>query len=273
MIIKKSFLDKKIFLNDLSSLFKNSDKSYLESYSEKISQLLDSYTSASDFLMFAGTIENEEVEIACRRAAFAQIFDVRINQFDRSRATTSYIKFCSSQIAVIQVPYKYTNYLGDCSVVISKFGNIIIDEGVLWLGGFYNGLCQARKIVDEDLTDVIAIFSSKGEIVIPFGLFDRSEVRSSHCTVWYKTLEYDVIFAKKISEFSSEELQHLLPFLPEGNDFDRVVLISQDNIISVLDQGLNWIEPTQESLNEFYDVIAPYRLTEEIIQKELDTRK
>ncbi len=158
MNIKSRSIDKTEFMQVLSFLSRRK-KENLEQSLDEVTSILDSSQDAYDFLKKADAIEDEDIQNLCRRAVFAQMYDARAS-YEHSSSSCNYIDFCRNQIAVLEVAqYFYIDSDSEIqrrpgsSVIISKYGDILVDEGILWLNSnaFYGHYVVTHKIIDDNI--------------------------------------------------------------------------------------------------------------------------
>ena len=279
MNIVHSYLDKQKFFEDLSFLFYR-HKEKLEPFMGTINDLLETDKYALHFLKNVDDIKDGGIQSACRRVAIAWMYGVGVD-YEKcfTNPSRSYISYCNNQLAVIEIQNPIQN-----SVLISKNGDIIVDEGIIRINGknHYPEGWVARRIDEGKETGEEGVFSNDGKVAIPFGVFDDIHMKNDGMnTAVYKIrdrgfLEF-IFHVKDIAQISTEELKGYLKQLTdlESLSEDRVMfLISPDNVIVQLIGPLNYHSNSNNLLDqvekELKMKLKP--LTKNIIQKELDQR-
>ena len=281
MDTKTRFIDKEEFLEAFSYLNKRNPEK-VEQHLDEIKGILDSSADAFELLRRLDNIEDENIQSSCRRAALAQMYGVKFDSWYYKGSTRqNYISYCGNKIAVINLyPYEKGYWrVSRGSVVLSKYGEIIVNEGVFSLFSFYGRYAVAQKIENGTLTGSAmvgdssihnqkgaGVYSNEGEFVIPFGIFDQIRLHLGGLQeARFKCLKFTFLILGKITDIDSEDLNY---WMEEDHSW-KILLISPDNVVSSLmpDGSIRRDGP------EFLENIAPYRLTKERIQQELDRRK
>ncbi len=256
MNIRTLSIDKAEFKRDLSSLARRK-KENLEQSLDEVMSLLEASLDALDFLKKADCIEDKDIQNFSRCAVFAQMYGTEPGDW-----------CCRNQIAVIE-----TQRSCGSSVIISKYGDVLVDEGILWLNenAFYGHYVLTRKIIDGELSWTEGIYSDEGEMVIPFGLLDNIHLSLSLPTAEYKGLEFSFRIYGKIKDIDTDTLKWM------ANDLTArlyLFISPYDVILSLHYDGLMTIPQMAKEPNgaEFMEKMAPYRVAKEVIQQELDRR-
>ena len=266
MEVKTSYLNKKLFFDQLTHLFPRKKES-LEPFMDTIEQLLDSNKDAFLFLKSIDGIEDRKIRCACRRVAIAQMYGAKVDYYDRYYSSRNYVSYCSDRLAVIELSQPVSS-----SVLVSGYGDIVGDEGLLWINGRanYPAGWVARQIVDGTTTWNQAVYSNDGKVIIPFGIFDDIELHLDTNIAKYKGLEFYFTVYERISDMPTDTLERYLDHL------DKMQLyISPDNIIYRLTGPMSSRELNEkeaEAFSQLKQTLAPFRLTEERIKEELDRR-
>ncbi len=290
MDIKTRSINKEEFFEDFSYLSQiNPEKA--ERHLDEIKSILDSSADAFDLLRKFDSIEDKNIQSDCRRAALAQMYGVKVDDRYKGSNRQNYISYCGNEIAVINLyPYliqtaEEYKRVSRGSVVLSKYGNIRVNEGVFQLMSFYYNCAVVQKIENGILTGSpmvgdrsihnqkgAGVYSNEGEFIIPFGIFDQIHLHLDGChEARYKWLEFSFSICGKIADIDSKKLNRWI----EKDSGWKVLLISPDNVVSSLqlhDEDIRKISDAQDG-PEFLENIAPYRLTKEIIQQELNRRE
>jgi hypothetical protein len=267
MDTKTRVIDKEEFLEAFSYLNRrNPGKG--KQHLDEIKGILDSSADAYDLLRRLDSIEDEDIQSDCRRAALAQLYGVKVDSwYSGGKYSQNYISYCKNKIAVISLE----GIIG--SVVLSKYGHILADENDCYINGhcFYGPYAVIRK------NGTYGVYSNAGEFVIPFGIFDSINLSDCFPVASHKFLYLAFTIYGNLASIESDDL------IQWDNtwDDDDIYLISQDNMVSSF--RINYEEYEEmESIRrildapdgpEFLENIAPYRLTKARIQQELDRRK
>ena len=297
MDTKTRFIDKEEFLEAFSYLNKRNPEK-VEQHLDEIKGILDSSDDAYDLLRRLDNIEDENIQSSCRRAALAQMYGVKFDSgYYKGSNRQNYISYCGNKIAVINLyPYliqtaEEYKRVSRGSVILSKYGDIIVNEGVFMLMSFYGPCAVVQKIENGTLTGSAivgdssihnqkgaGVYSYEGEFVIPFGIFDQIHLHLDGLhEASYKWLDFTFSVRGKITDIDSEDLNYWM----KKDSSREFMIISPDNVVSSLylkgSFKITLKTPNGEEFldygPEFLESIAPYRLTKERIQQELDRRK
>ena len=282
MIIVHDYLDKQKFLDDLSYLYYR-QKEKLQPYIGSINKLLDSDRYVLHFLMNVDDIKDARIQSACRRVAIAWMYGAGVdeNKCDKSSSWHYYISYCSNELAVIEIHKSFQS-----TALISKDGNILVDEGKIRLNGrnHYPEGWVARRIVDGKETGEEGVYSNDGKVAIPFGVFDsitfnNDGLNTAVYKIQYKDNPWSLQFifhVKDIARASKKELMDYLEYIEESNSIakERIMfLISPDQMIIHLNGPMD-CNPDAALLYQMEEELTTKLdpLTRAIIQKELDQR-
>lgn len=274
MDIRTLSIDKDEFMKALSFLSRRK-KEQLEQSQDQVMSLLESSHDAYDFLRKADDIEDKIIQNYSRRAVISQMYDAKPHDCYDSNSR-NYIDYCRNQIALIQVPREYyvdqnseIHMCCNSCAIISKYGEVLVDKGVLWINGrgFDRGYVETRKIIDGNLTWTKGIYSDAGQMVLPFGLWDNINLRlPDESTAEYKGLKFSFSIYAKIQDIHTYYLRLM------AESADNSLFISPYDVILSCD-GRIWRISQQPDGAEFIEKMAPYRVTKEIFQQELDRRE
>ena len=277
MIIVHHYLDKQKFLDDLSYLYYR-QKEKLDPYILTINGLLDSDSYVPDFLNKIGQIKDNGIQIACRRVAIARMYNVGVNyEKCHTNPSRSYISYCSNLLAVIEI-----HNPAPSTVLISKSGDILVDEGIIRLNGknHYPEGWVARSVVDGKE----GVYSNDGKVAIPFGVFDDISLKvdgmnTAAYKIQYKDRPWFLTFIFHVEDICRASKEKLMGYLEDKVaemkiSTDReMFFISSEHVIIRLDGPIN-CSPEAALLclmeEELKKKLRP--LTSSIIQEELDQR-
>ena len=275
MDIRTLSIDKDEFIKALSFLSRRKNEQLNQSL-EQVLSLLESSHDAYDFLRKADDIEDKIIQNYSRRAVISQMYDTRPH-YDYGSYSRNYIDYCWNQIALIQVPSGFyidqnfeTHICCSSCAIISKYGEVLVDNGILWINGngFVGGYVETRKIIDGNLTWTMGIYSNAGQLVIPFGLWDNIHLSLSGSTAEYKELEFSFRIYGKIQDIDTDDLR----WMTNATDLEFFIS-AYDFILSLsCDSCLMCNISQQPDGAEFLEKMSPYRVTKEIFQQELDRR-
>lgn len=276
MNIRTLSINKNEFIRALSFLSRRK-KEQLEQSLEQVMNLLESSHDAYDFLKKADDIEDKYIQNYSRRAVISQMYDTRPH-YDYDSSSRNYIDYCRNQIALIQVPRGFyidqnseTHMFCSSCAIISKYGEVLVDNGILWINGngFVGPYVETRKIIDGNLSWKMGIYSNAGQMVVPFGLLDNIHLSLSIPTAEYKGLEFSFRIYGKIQDIDTNDLR----WMADATDLNFFFISPYDVILSLSCDGCLMCNISQEPDGaEFIEKMAPYRVTKEIFQQELDRR-
>lgn len=137
-----------------------------------------------------------------------------------------------------------------------------------------------RKIIDGETSWPEGIYSDAGEMVVPFGLLDNIHLSLSHPTAEYKGLKLSFRIYGKIQDINTDTLKGMAD---EATAYTYLFISPCDVILSLcvdvesidINHDSIFISKIPQKPNgaEFMEKIAPYRVTKESIQQELDRRE
>lgn len=255
------------------------DKKKLVQHLDCINSLLN---NSHDLLREMDGIEDSFIQSCFRRAILAQAYGVRVAyKYCRGLYAKSqnFISCCRNQIVVIQTPH-------NGSVILSKYGGLLVDEGVLLLndGNFYGPFVTVRKLGQGPTT--WGIYSDEGKFVVPFDIFDYIHLSLSVSTLTYR--HYEDISFRIVGDLSRLDTDDLI----KKQDHDKTSEFVLPNNMVLHIWGLShyigkalpedkklcplavWVENDDGTLTRIELPEDPKLrpLTSEIIQEELDRR-
>lgn len=225
MIIHTKKLDINKFKKDFATLYRG--RALVEKYGDA-EQVLDTIVglinesdcSIPSFLRSVDNIDGKEIQRYCRHAAIAQMYNAGLNP---NRCSSCFVDTSSyGEAVMIKLP--------DSTVVLSKYGDILINEGEIWThsGLNYGRGWITRKIIDGQVSNKYGFIDNKGARVLPC-VFDYIEGHIGSLPDIYSGpfLIYLQLYGN-IGSVSRDELQEVI------DDYDReyvINCISEDSIL------------------------------------------
>jgi len=229
MNIYSNTLDINKFKKDFSRLYWNCSLMKIdgdkEQLLERIVKLIEeSGYSISSFLKKVDSIEEKKIQRYCRHASVAQMYNAGIDY--QTTENSRYVESCGyGEALLVQLHPKNT-------VVISKYGEILINEGELWThsGLNYGEGWTIRKIIDGQVSDKHGFINNDGARVLPC-VFDYIKGHiDTHTKINFGHLCFDLHVYENIDSIGRDELQDMI----EQYDQRNFYCLSEDNILFIL---------------------------------------
>lgn len=221
MRIHTNKLDINKFKKDFVTLYRGKDK---EQVLDRLVELInESDCSIPSFLRKVDLIENEEIQKICRHAAIAQMYNAGLDYY---RCNSCYVETSANgQVVMIQLPIS--------TVILSKYGDILFDEGEIWT---HSGLNYGRgfivqKIIDGQASTKYGFIDNAGARVLPC-VFDYIEGHIGELDIYFGPFRFDLRLYGNIDSVSRDELQEVIDY------YDRkyaINCVSEDSILFSLE--------------------------------------
>lgn len=265
------------FKEDFSSLYYDSDK---EQVLENIIRIInESDLSISSFLKKVDSIEERDVQTCCRHAAVAQMYDAAL---EYSRNESCYVESSGyGEVLMIQLP--------SSTVVLSKYGDILIDEGEICThsGTNYGRGFITRKIIDGQVSSKYGFIDNQGACVVPC-VFDYIEAHlyEAPCAT-LGCLKFTMRIFGNIDSIDTGKLQDMI----KDYDWYDYVCISKDSVLFALESSGSHSGPTyineimalennnhvpskpEELLEELRSVLSPLLISKEKLQEIVESKE
>ena len=207
MIIRTKKLDINKFKKDFATLYKG--RTLVEKYGDA-EQVLDaiiglineSDCSIPSFLKSVDSIDAKEIQRYCRHAAIAQMYSAGL---DYNRSNSCYVETSGyGEAVMIKLPIS--------TVVLSKYGDILINEGEIWThsGLNYGRGWITRKIIDGQVSNKYGFINNQGARVLPC-IFDYMAGHiGSPMEIYFGYLILVLMSYVKIDSVEREKLQKMI---------------------------------------------------------------
>lgn len=224
MRIHTNKLDINKFKKDFVTLYRGKDK---EQVLDRLVELInESDCSIPAFLRKVDLIEEKRVQESSRHAAVAQMYNVDLY----NRGNSCYVETASyGEVVMIQVPISTGSNPEYSTIILSKYGDVHINEGEIWThsGLNYGRGLIVRKIIDGKVSTKFG-YMYAGARVLPC-VFDYIEGHIGSLPDIYSGpfLIYLQLYGN-IGSVSRDELQEVI------DDYDReyvINCISEDSIL------------------------------------------
>lgn len=220
MRIHTNKLDINKFKKDFVTLYRGKDK---EQVLDRLVELInESDCSIPSFLRKVDLIENEEIQKICRHSAIAQMYNAGLDYY---RCNSCYVETSAyGQVVMIQLPIS--------TVILSKYGDILFDEGKIWT---HSGLNYGRgfivqKIIDGQASTKYGFIDNAGARVLPC-VFDYIEGHiGSPIEIYFGYFTLILNSFVKIDSVDREKIQEMIDDYRPKN----IYCLSEDSILSKL---------------------------------------
>lgn len=190
----------------------------------------ESDCSIPAFLRKVDLIEEKRVQESSRHAAIAQMYNVDLYY----RRNSCYVETASyGEVIMIQVPISTGSYPVNSTIILSKYGDVHINEGEIWThsGMNYGRGLIVRKIIDGQVSSKYG-YMYAGARVLPC-VFDYIEGHiGSLPNIYFGPFRFYLRLYGNIDSVSRDELQEVI------DDYDREYVIncvSEDSILFSLE--------------------------------------
>ena len=229
MTIHTNKLDINKFRKDFATFYRG--PKLVEKYGDA-EQVLDtivriineSNCSIPSFLRNVDSIDGKEIQRYCRHAAIAQMYNAGL---DYNRCSSCYVETSGyGEAIMINLPIS--------TVVLSKYGDILINEGEIWThsGLNYGRGWITRKIIDGQASNKYGFINNQGARVLPC-VFDYIEGHIGELDIYFGPFRFDLRLYGNIDSVSRDELQEVL------DNYDReyaiINCVSEDSILFSLE--------------------------------------
>lgn len=219
-----SRLDVSKFKKDFIHLYKkrheliDEDAPILNDIVEKITSVNYSIVA---FLKSVDSIEDAHIQEYCRCAAIAQLFNAHLDY----RSGNPYVETSPYAKEIILIQCKQG------TAFVSKYGDIIIDEGEVWThSGLNYGLgFQVRQVVDGTVNQHYGFIANNGAMVLPC-VFDGFDSHLGEINPIYNHGIFTVRIYGYIHSIEKEDLQEMIN---NYNDERKLYCISNDILFAI----------------------------------------
>lgn len=227
MTIHTNKLDINKFKKDFATLYKG--RTLVEKYgdAEQVLETVVGLVNESDcsipsFLRSVDSIDGKEIQRYCRHAAIAQMYNAGLNY---NRCSSCYVETSPyGEAILIKLPVS--------TVVLSKYGDILINEGVIWThsGLNYGRGWITRKIIDGQASNKYGFIDNSGTRVLPC-VFDYIEGHiGSPIEIYFGYFTLILNSFVKIDSVDREKIQEMIDDYRPKN----IYCLSEDSILSKL---------------------------------------
>ena len=145
MRIHTNKLDINKFKKDFVTLYRGKDK---EQVLDRLVELInESDCSIPSFLRKVDLIEEKRAQESSRHAAVAQMYNVDLY----NRGDSCYVETASyGEVVMIQVPISTDSNSEYSTIILSKYGDVYINEGEIWT---HSGLNYGRGLIIRKIID------------------------------------------------------------------------------------------------------------------------
>lgn len=256
MRIYSNTLDVDKFKKDFVTLYRGNDQ---EQVLDKIVELVnESEGSISSFLRKVDSIENEKVQKLCRQAAIAQMYKVGVDYYG---CRSCYVETSSyGEAILIKLPKS--------TVVLSKYGDMLINEGEIWTqSGMNYGLgFFTRKVIDGQVSQKYGFIDTTGVRVLPC-IFDNVEGHLWEAELYYGSLHLSLRNYGNKDTVDRDELQEMIEYY-DGYDF---IGVSEDSILFSL-HLLGAHRPNDKLMEELRTELSSILISKEKLQEILESK-
>ena len=224
MEICSSWLDVSKFKKDFTHLYRkrheliDEDAPILNDIVEKITSVNYSIVA---FLKSVDSIEDAHIQEYCRCAAIAQLFNAHLDY----SSGYPYVETSSYAKEIILIQCKPS------AAVVSKYGDIIIDEGVIWThsGANYGLGFIVRQVVDGIVTQHYGFIANNGAMILPC-VFDGFDTHLWEINPIYNNGCFSVRIYGYIHSIDKEKLQEIID---NYDDERKLYCISNDILFAI----------------------------------------
>ena len=255
-------LDIDKFKDDFDILYRGKEK---EQVLDKIVELInESDGSISSFLRKVDLIEDKKIQKLCRHAAIAQMYNVGLVYRRGAYVETS----AYGEVVMIQFPIS-TGFIPQFStVILSKYGDILFDEGeIKTQSGMNYGLgFFTRKIIDGQVSQKYGFINNAGARVLPC-IFDMAEGHVGEAEFYYGSLHFSLRIYGNKDSVGRDKLQRMI------DTYDRYDFIglSEDSILfSLLYLGAH--KPNDKLMEKLRAELSPILISKEKLQEILEMK-
>lgn len=259
MKVHTNKLDINKFKEDFETLYSRYEDGDAEQVLDTIVVLInESDCSIRSFLKSVDNIDGEEIQKYCRHAAIAQMYNAGL-EYNRCRYryvdTSPY-----GEAVMIKLP--------NSTVVLSKYGDILINEGEIWT---HSGLNYGRGWITHkigQLSKKYGFIDNKGARVLPC-VFDYIKGHIGSMEIYFSYFEFSLRNFGKVDSVNREMLQEILDYYNPNNIYclseDSILfelmpfgyksdeLMEEDELIEELKSELSSILITKEKLQEIVE--------------------
>lgn len=208
MKVHTNKLDINKFKKDFATLYKG--RTLIEKYgdAEQVLETVVGLVNESDcsipsFLRSVDSIDGKEIQRYCRQAAIAQMYNVGLNY---NRCGSCFVDSSPyGEAIMIKLPVS--------TVVISKYGDILINEGAIWThsGLNYGRGWIIRQIIDGQVSYKYGFIDNNGARVLPC-VFDYIEGHIGELDIYFGPFRFDLRLYGNIDSVSRDELQEVIDY-------------------------------------------------------------
>lgn len=232
MKIHTNKLDINKFKKDFATLYRG--RKLVEKYGEA-EQVLDTIVrlinesdcSIPSFLRNVDSVDGKEIQKYCRHAAIAQMYNAGLDYY---RCNSCYVE-TSGDVIMIQLSTR-TGFISQSStVILSKYGDILFNEGEIWT---HSGLNYDRGFIvrkDGQASTKYGFIDNAGARVLPC-IFDYIEGHIGTLDIYFGPFRFDLCLYGNIDSVSRDELQEVI------DNYDRkyaINCVSEDSILFSLE--------------------------------------
>lgn len=223
MVIHTNKLDINKFKKDFATLYKG--RTLIEKYgdAEQVLETVVGLVNESDcsipsFLRSVDSIDGKEIQRYCRQAAIAQMYNVGLNY---NRCGSCFVDSSPyGEAIMIKLPVS--------TVVISKYGDILINEGAIWThsGLNYGRGWIIRQIIDGQVSNKYGFIDNNGACVLPC-VFDYIKGQIGTLDICFGRLLFGLSICGNIASVGRDELQRMI----DAYDRKAFICLTEDSIL------------------------------------------
>ena len=251
-----SRLDVSKFKKDFIHLYRkrheliDEDAPILNDIVEKITSVNYSIVA---FLKSVDSIEDAHIQEYCRCAAIAQLFNAHLDD----RSGYPYVETSSHAKEIILIQCKPS------AAVVSKYGDIIIDEGVIWThsGANYGLGFIVRQVVDGIVTQHYGFIANNGAMILPC-VFDGFDSHLWEINPIYNNGCFSVRLYGYIHSIDKEKLQEIID---DYHDERWLYCISND-ILFVITPGVVGDRYSKGNIEDLKPLLSQLLVSKEDLQ-------
>jgi hypothetical protein len=214
---------------DINKFKEDFDTLYSGEHKEQILNINQLDYSISSFLRKVDLIENEDIQKSCRHAAIAQMYNADLEH----RGARAYVETPSyGEIVLIQVPINTGFPPVFSTVILSKYGDILINEGEIKThsGRNYGIGFTVKKIIDGQVSTKYGFIDNAGARVLPC-VFDYIKQGIGRFDIYFGQLRFCLNRYGNKDSIDRDKLQKLIDYY----DYFDFICISEDAILFSLE--------------------------------------